>query len=362
MNRDSKPAAVHPTPAAQAQTTFRSVGQKAAETNQHLRGQELSLLVRDLHTQNSSRGWLKFLGFAAVSLALLALTLMQSNIFLVALFGVLLGFVYASFMVLTHDAIHHTLTGNRLMDEILPRLLSWPMLWPHGTYAALHKLHHSMNGRDDDDPERCHLTTEEYERAGRLERLVARHQLVYRVFVSGGIGMILNLVNQTRYFGAKSAHIKKALYADIVGIVLTAVVLYGTAAYFGMALKLFVVWIILERTVGGVQQFRSHLEHYGLWDRYPSFLESQIYNTRNFMTNPVTSFYFNGLNYHSVHHAFPSIPYYHLREAHQRISDYCKKQGAPLHEEMSYARTALSIIKQPRFVRPMHTTWQQREI
>ena len=331
------------------------------QSQPQLRGQELASLVRDLHDQNGTRGGMKFVGFALLSLTLLGITLAQANLFLVAFFGVVLGIVYASFMILTHDAIHHTLTGNRFLDELLPRLMSWPMLWPHGAYAALHKLHHSMNGRDEDDPERCHMTIEEYERANRLERLVARHQLLYRVFVSGGVGMIVHLVRQTCHFGDKSAHIKRALYWDGAGILATAVIFYGTAAYFGMAVKLFLVWVILERTVGGVQQLRSHLEHYGLWDRYPSFIESQIYNTRNLRTNSVTSFYFNGLNYHSVHHAFPSIPFYHLREAHRRISQYCRTKGVPLHEEAGYARAAMSIIRKPRFVTPMHASARRHE-
>ena len=320
-----------------------------------LRGQELASLVRDLHAQDARRGWAKLFGFTAIILVLFALTMAQSNIFLVALLGVVLGFFYASFMMLTHDAIHHTLTSHRIADEILPRLMSWPLLWPHATYAALHKLHHSMNGRDEQDPERCHMTIEEYEQAHAVAKLVARHQLLYRVFVSGGVGMIVHMVRQARIFGVKSKHIRRALWIDFFGILGTTAVLYGTAAYFGMADKLFLVWVILERTVGGVQQFRSHLEHYGLWDNYPSFLEAQIYNTRNFRTNPLASFYFNGLNYHSVHHAFPSIPFYHLQEAHKRISDYCERKGVPLHEEPGYAHTALEIIKEPRFVRTMQS-------
>jgi fatty acid desaturase len=65
-------------------------------------------------------------------------------------------------------------------------------------------------------------------------------------------------------------------------------------------------------------------------------------------------FFFNGLNYHSVHHAFPSIPFYHLREAHTRIRDYCTQKNVPLKEEPGYARVALSIIRKPTFVEPMN--------
>jgi fatty acid desaturase len=326
--------------------------QDSGPATPQLRGQELAAIVRDLQVQRFLPGAVKILGFTLATLTLLLLAFAQSNPLLFGLCGIVLGVVYASFMILTHDAIHHTLTGFDFIDEVFAHLLSWPMLWPHSTYGVLHKLHHNMNGRDEADPERCHLTTEEYAKAGPLRRLLARHQLLYRVLIAGGLGMIFNTLRQARRYAHRSKAIQRALIFDTLGIIVTTIILFGSAAYFDVALEAVVIWIIIERTVGAVQQFRSHLEHYGLWEHYPSFLESQIYNTRNFRTNRFASFFFNGLNYHSVHHAFPSIPFYHLKEAHIRIGKYCDDKGAPLHEEVGYARAALAIIIKPRFVKP----------
>jgi fatty acid desaturase len=328
--------------------------QSSQSVTNPFKGNEITALVRDLHQQDGRPGWLRILVYGTLSLSLCIIALVQENLLLFVLVGIVLGFIYSSFMILTHDAIHHTLTGNKIIDEIVPRLMSWPMLWPHGTYSALHKLHHSLNGRDEADPERCHMTTEEYSKASPLKRLVARHQLLFRVLGAGGVGMIVNLLKQTRRIGKRSNAVRRQLLIDVAGILLVNGAMYAIASYYGVALQLFLLWFILERAVGGVQQFRAHLEHYGLWNYYPSFIESQLYNTRNFVTNPFTSFFFNGLNYHSVHHAFPSIPFYHLREAHTRIRDYCTQKNAPLKEEPGYARVALSIIRKPTFVEPMN--------
>lgn len=330
------------------------VPDQAPSAANSFKGNEITVLVRDLHQQYGRPGWLRILGYGSLSLGLCFIALAQQNLLLFVFVGIILGFIYSAFMVLTHDAIHHTLTGNKIIDEIVPRLMSWPMLWPHGTYSALHKLHHSLNGRDESDPERCHMTTVEYSKASPLKQLVARHQLLFRVLGAGGIGMIVNLLKQTRRIGRRSGGVRKQLLIDTVGIVLVNATMYAVASYYGVALQLFLLWFILERAVGGVQQFRAHLEHYGLWNYYPSFIESQLYNTRNFVTNPFTSFFFNGLNYHSVHHAFPSIPFYHLREAHTRIRDYCTRKNVPLKEEPGYAKVALSIIRKPTFVEPMN--------
>ncbi len=328
---------------------------------QLIRPAELAALLSDLQSKKRWPGWNRFLLSTSLTLALIALTLVQSNPIAFVLLGIVAGFAYASMMILTHDAIHHTLTGSRFWDELIPRLMSWPMLWPHGTYSAIHLIHHKLNGRDELDPERCHLTAEEYRRAGSIRKLIARNQLLFRVLVAGGFGMLFNLVARAREVAPRSRRVRRELRRDALGVLITTTVVFGLAAFFDLGLKAAVLWIILERTVGGVQQFRAHLEHYGLWTLQTNFLESQIYNCRNIKTNFVTSQFFNGLNYHSVHHAFPNIPFYSLKEAHERIRSYCNEKGAPpMVEEEGYAKVAFSIIKKPTFVKPFRDQIKQQ--
>lgn len=325
-----------------------------AQEDQAIKTAEVSALVRDLHQKRKMPGWMRLAFMTPVLLGLVALTLAQNHPLAFAACGLITGFFYASFMILTHDAIHHTLTGSRFWDEAIPRLMSWPLLWPHGTYSAIHMVHHKMNGRHEEDPERCHLTWEEYKNATRMQRFIARNQLLFRVLVFGGFGMIADLIRKTRHLKPRTRAPARELRRDAIGITVTAVLILVPALLLGMGVKVLILWLILERTVGGVQQFRAHLEHYGLWNSRASFLEAQLYNCRNFRTNPLASLYFNHLNYHSVHHAFPGIPFYNLKEAHERLARYCRQHGAqPLIEEPGYTQTALSIIRSPQFVHPM---------
>jgi fatty acid desaturase len=61
------------------------------------------------------------------------------------------------------------------------------------------------------------------------------------------------------------------------------------------------------------------------------------------------SFFFNGLNFHSVHHAFVKIPFYNLGEAHRRIvaayGDKC-----PVLEDDSYLEVAIRSIRRPLLI------------
>ena len=106
-------------------------------------------------------------------------------------------------------------------------------------------------------------------------------------------------------------------------------------------------WFIVERVGGGLMQFRAHILHYGLWGKEANFFETQIFNSRNIRTNPLTSSYYVHLNFHSVHHAFPTIPFYNLEEAHKRmIALYANAQGRKaMAEEEGYLKTAWKLMK-----------------
>src|SRR6185312_4468066 len=128
------------------------------------------------------------------------------------------GVSYAAWLITTHDAIHHTLTGWRWFDEIVPRLISWPIFWMHGMYAEVHKLHHKMNGDDLADPERIQWTVGEYERAGPLGRFYVRHQWFIDVFVGGGFLLIYETARECLKHYRKSKSIRRQVWLDLVGM------------------------------------------------------------------------------------------------------------------------------------------------
>jgi fatty acid desaturase len=115
----------------------------------------------------------------------------------------------------------------------------------------------------------------------------------------------------------------------------------------GFGWKYLALWVILERVGGGLLQFRAHILHFGLWGKEANFFETQIFNSRNIRTNTFTSWYFVHLNFHSVHHAFPTVPFYNLREAHSRLRRlYSASEGRrELIEDTGYFQTALRLVR-----------------
>jgi fatty acid desaturase len=325
--------------------------QDTSERPDIVTAKQLQRAVANLQTTRPGPGLLKI----AVCILLLAPILylaVTTESLTVFVFSTLASGLVASVLIITtHDAIHHTLTGWRWFDEILPRLISWPIIWFHGVYSEVHKLHHKMNGDDISDPERLQWTEQEYRQASAPVRFYVRHQWFFKIFVFAGIGFIIEILRTGFRFAGKSKAMRRALLTDILGILVVNGSIYAIAYNHGEAGRWFMIWLVLERCAGGVMQWRALVEHYGLWGKGRHYFETQSYCCRNLRTNEFASWFFNRLNFHSVHHAFPRVPFYNLREAHQRFMKlYGKSEVEALVEEAGYLQTSIRLAKRPTVI------------
>lgn len=308
---------------------------------------EIHRAVADLMDVDARRGTIiTIVNFIVVNTMLAMSFWVESMPAFVAL-AVLNGIFYTSVMSTSHDAIHHTLTGRPRFDEAVPRAFSYFIFWPHGIYAELHKIHHKLNGRDLSDPELPTFTADAWRQGGPLKRFLIRHDWWLSLFVYGGIGMIAKHVYHAIKLRRAYPRLAWALRTDAIGIIIAVMIMLAVVLPLNMLDRYVVYILILERIIGFCHQLRLHIEHYGLHGDHGGMLETRLYNCRNIRTNWVASRMFNGLNFHSVHHAFPRIPFYHLRRAHQRVAAICAAAGRPLPESDGYLRTAVHLIRHP---------------
>ncbi|MFZ9518851.1 MAG: fatty acid desaturase family protein [Silvanigrellaceae bacterium] len=317
-----------------------------------LPGSALAKVVADLQKMQPGPGLLRL--FCSTSLLVLSLVLswqFNTSEFGYYAFALMAGVFFAASAVTTHDAIHHTLTGWEWFDEVSARVVTWPVLWPHGLYSELHKLHHKMNGVDLRDPERVTYTESEYESAGPLMRFYIRNQLWISVLFAGGIGMIAGHIGRAIKFLPQSKALRRQMTYDIVGIVLLNGMLYAFAAYHGQLGKAVLLYLLVERVGGGLLQFRAHIEHYGLSGKRANYFATQLHTCRNIETNAAMSWLMNGLNFHSIHHAFPKVPFYHLEEATRRMDALLDENSADaMPHAQGYLRTYLSLSRKMRLL------------
>jgi fatty acid desaturase len=309
---------------------------------------ELQTAIADLRQVNAYAGLFRFMVIGAVFLGLVALAWSTPNLLTFVAITVIAGIFYAFWMICSHDMMHQTLTGWPWFETILPRLITWPTLWPHGIYATLHCLHHGWNGIDLRDPERVQWTAEEYQMTNPLLRWYVSYQWIFDIFVLGGVGLIVKTLTNGWKLRTVLPQVRSQFWVDLTGILLIQSVLLTFFSYQDEIGRYLLFWLILERTGGAIMQVRDHLEHYGLWGQTNGYQLTQLYSCRNLKTYPLVGWLMGGLNYHAVHHAFPDIPFNRLPEAFQRIQIVLKRHGLPLMlQEEGYLRTTLKLGRHP---------------
>lgn len=313
--------------------------------------QALRAATADLHSVHPAAGLLRFFGLGSATAIALTLAWQSPSGWGFGA-GCLLGsLAYSFWIICTHDAAHGTLTGWRWFDAIAPRLISWPILVPQGTYATIHSLHHAWNGTDLRDPERIQWTTADYDQANGFQRWMVRYQWGINVFVLGITGLIYKTFRSGLGNQSSRPLVKQQIALDIVGMgVMQGGILMGLLLFHASGqvwLRYGVMLLILERVMSVIIQGRDYLEHYGCWHKQESHLLTQLYGTRNIQTYGWVNWLMGGLPHHGVHHAFPSIPFNQLPQAQHRVEQILSdRQYPPLPSGKGYLNTSWQMMRQ----------------
>jgi fatty acid desaturase len=285
--------------------------------------------VKPLFQVNTGLGWLRLLGLLVPSLACLWMYWQEPRLLIALPWLLVATGIYALVLISTHDISHGTLLGQRDLEQGVGCALSWPVGWPYLTYRNLHMLHHRMNGMDLRDPERREPTSEEAAQAHPLRQWHFRHPFWGSALLMGGA----QLIGSMFWFGWKLRHdhsrLLRGMRIDAIGIVLVQAVMFTVAIQHGELLKLLLMLFVVERIVGAVMQVRGMIEHHGLWQPSSTYELTQLYTSRNIDAGPLVNVLMGGLPHHSLHHAYPSIPYHNLPEASRIASRVLKEHGKP---------------------------------
>lgn len=314
-------------------------------------GQALRAATADLQQVNPWMGLSRFFGLGAVTVAGFTLAWQSSSWWGFGAGCLVASLAYSFWIICNHDAVHGTLTGWRWFDAIAPRLISWPILVPQGTYATIHSLHHGWNAVDLRDPERIQWTATEYDKANGFLRWTVRYQWAINVFVLGIIGLIYKTFSNGLRNRDSKPQVKQQVALDILGmgvmqggILLSLFLAHASGQVW---LRYGVMLLILERIMSVIIQGRDYLEHYGRWQKQGSHLLTQIYGTRNIKTYGWVNWTMGGLPHHGIHHAFPSIPFDQLPLARQRIETVLSdRQSPPLPMGKGYLSTSWAMMRQ----------------
>jgi fatty acid desaturase len=279
-------------------------------------------------------------------------TLWQRDTFLALIITLPMALVYTAIVVTSHDCIHHTYTGIKRFDDYWPLLWLWMVFWPHRTYSEIHKIHHALLGRDFDDPERPTFLKSEFESARVIQRWYIRHQWLVNIFIFGGIGFIIKHWLTAHRLKERFPQLKIAMLRDKVGLLIVTVCSWTIYFYFNIFTEYLMTFFVLERVAGGLLQMRALAEHYGLWEgRSSDIVSRQAMSCRNMKAGWLGRWLFNDLCFHSVHHVYPSIPWYRLGEAHLTIPPLWKQINTKqIEPKDSYGKVLADGIRSWRVI------------
>lgn len=217
-------------------------------------------------------------------------------------------------LVVMHDAAHYRASESRLWNEIFGEMLAWPMLVSMRGYRrhhAKHHLHENLNTERDPDIER------KLRRApqnwtfpmpiGRLLVLLFRdvtllntHEYVWEAKDSKNL--------ERRKDGSVAYGVGRLFF--FIALVTAVTLAHGWRVYA-------LYWVLPSFTfLKAILRIRSVADHFGVSNDGDVFTRTRTIEAplwERVLLAPA------GIGVHGPHHAYASIPYYRLKDAHRAL-------------------------------------------
>jgi beta-carotene hydroxylase len=269
---------------------------------------------------------LTFLAFAAIYVTVLVLGI---NGVLPLWLGLVLNTGIAStFYMPLHEAAHGNISGRQAKYRRLEHLIGSLCAIPTGISYAAHKPSHMRHHAFTNDPDR----DPDYYTAGSLIGLVPKW---FTVVILQSFLPIFAFIPQTRKL--LPATIQRSLAADgdrsgglaqlrywVISLLVLAV-----AGLLGIFWPVLLCWYVPSRI-----QALWLLTVFAWFPHHPAQEVGRYVDTR-IAVFPLSGFLIRGHDHHAVHHLFPHVPHYHLREVWQAgaedlVAKGVRSEGAAL--------------------------------
>ncbi|MBY8974966.1 fatty acid desaturase [Rhodobacteraceae bacterium NNCM2] len=236
--------------------------------------------------------------------------------------GTVLNFLYAG----QHELSHNTPFKTKWLNEWVGRLIGFLMIFPRDFDLIQHSAHHQY--------------TQNWEKDGELAR--EPYTLTsYLLWFWGPTYWVTRIARVFRF--ARGVVIEPYIRPDQEALVIREarvhLALYGLLALGSVVFQTWAVvilWFAPLVAMKWVHQMQNTIEHLGL-----SHKDNILENTRSTRTNAVLRWLCWNMQYHTAHHAFPSVPFHNLRELNAKMTEGA---GVPPHS-MGYVEFQIELIR-----------------
>jgi fatty acid desaturase len=243
--------------------------------------------------------------FAAIAVAGTALWMLRATLWSAPLFliqGVLINYLYAG----QHEFSHSTVFRARRLNEALGRLFGFILITPRDADQIQHFAHHrhTQIWRQDGELYRARFTLNTY--------LVRLSGLEY--WWSNLQALALYALGVVREPYVKAGDVDRVVREarwHLAGYAAVAAVFVWAQSWAPVLL-----WLGPMLATKAAHQLQNLIEHVGL-----PHTDDVFGNTRSVRTNAAMRWLGWNMQYHTAHHAFPSVPCYRLADLHRALFD-----------------------------------------
>jgi fatty acid desaturase len=281
--------------------------------------------LRELMQRSDRHGLLQLVShLGALALSGSALWLTWGSWWAVPVFmvhRVLLNFLYAG----QHELSHQTVFKTKWPNVVFGRLFGFLLLFPRDFDWIQHTAHHQH--------------TQNWEKDGELARVP--YTLGSYLLWLSGITYWVTRVQRLVRFGrgiVLEPYIRENQHSVVIregrlhllGYAVIAAVSLLTQSWAAV-----ILWLAPMLVMKPVHQLQNTIEHLGLSH------ESDIFrNTRSTRTNALMRWLCWQMPYHTAHHAFPSVPFWQLKELDAEL-----REGGAEPYAMGWIEFQIEVIK-----------------
>ncbi len=260
--------------------------------------------LRQLSRRSDALGWLQLSShFGVIALTGAAIHVTRGSLWVALPFllhGVLINYLYGG----QHEFSHSTVFKTRRLNEIFGRLIGFILITPRDADQIQHFAHHrhTQIWHQDGELFRDRFTLRSY--LLRLSGIAYWRSNVTALFLYAAGNVNEPYIKD----GDRRTVIREARFhlAGYATVAILSVVAGSWAAV--------LYWLAPMLLTKPAHQLQNLIEHVGL-----PHSDDIFENTRSTRTNAVMLWMCWNMQYHTAHHAFPSVPCYRLKQLHREI-------------------------------------------
>ena len=226
---------------------------------------------------------------------------------------VMLSVFFLQTFILLHECGHFNFFKTRILNQIFGHFFGILTMIPFYTWTQMHYLHHIWTGWRDKDPTTEKTVEPSNSKVIRIIANISWRLYIPTFYLSYKLSNYWNLLKIKRFLDQKKYRI--AIINVVLYIILYTVLIYFFGGFMLVnLLPAFLLSLVWKELVILTQHSHIEIPVSNGDNVRPISTLKQVDYSRSFYINPILSHYLLfGFNLHEVHHAYPGLPAYWLR-------------------------------------------------